>query len=97
MSPDSLRPILSLSGCHPSSDCKAVEAEVISRILRPLAVRASGEDLSVDKNDKDVGRVAAYCADPSRKPPELGTFAHFLQTIIHSHNRRDSSVLIRVF
>ncbi|HCC56909.1 MAG TPA: hypothetical protein DEQ47_06525 [Solibacterales bacterium] len=77
--------------------CKAVEAEVVGRILRPLSVRASREDLSGDKNDKDLGRVAAFCADPGRKPPELGTFAHFLQTVIHSQQRRETSVLIGVF
>jgi hypothetical protein len=59
--------------------CKAVETEVVSRILRPLASQASREDLSIDKIDQDLGRMAAFCAnpDPTRKPPELGAFAHF--------------------
>jgi hypothetical protein len=77
--------------------CKAVEAEVVGKILRPLAVLSGGEDLSEDKNDKDIGRVAAFCADTQRKPPELGTFAHFLQTVIHSQERRQTSRLIRCF
>jgi hypothetical protein len=77
--------------------CKAVEAEVVSRILVPLADKAGGADLSGDKNDKDIGRVAAFCADPTRKPPALGAFAHFLQTVIHSQQRRDTSALIRTF
>jgi len=77
--------------------CKAVEAEVVSRILRPLAAQTATEDLSVDRNDKDVGRVAAFCADPSRKPPELGAFAHFLQTVIHSRQRRGTSILLGSF
>jgi hypothetical protein len=78
--------------------CKAFEAEVVSRILRPLAVRASREDLSSDKNDKDIGRVAVFCADSTRKPPPaLGTFSHFLQTVIHSTQRRETSVLLRCF
>jgi hypothetical protein len=77
--------------------CKAAEAEVVSRILRPLADHTSNEDLSVDKADKDVGRVAAFCADPARKPPELGAFAHFLQTFIHSRERRGTSPLLRNF
>jgi hypothetical protein len=77
--------------------CKAVEAEVVSLILRPLAARTAGEDLSADKNDRDMGRVAAFCADPKRKPPELGSFAHFLQTVIHSQYRRDTSALIGRF
>lgn len=77
--------------------CKAVETEIVSRILRPLAARASSVDLSIDKNDKDIGRITAFCADPNRKPPELGSFTHFLQTVIHSRQRRDTSVLINCF
>jgi hypothetical protein len=78
--------------------CKAFEVEVVSRILRPLAVQVSHEDLSSDKNDKDIGRVATFCADPTRKPPpELGALSHFLQTVIHSTHRRDTSVLLRSF
>ena len=77
--------------------CKAVEVEIVSRILRPLAVRSSREDLRTDKEDKDFGRVAAFCADPSRKPPELGAFAHFLQTVIHSQQRRETSILLGSF
>jgi hypothetical protein len=74
--------------------CKAVEAEIVSRILLPLATRASREDLTTDKNDKDLERVAAFCADQTRKPPELGVVSHFLQTTIHSHQRRETSVLL---
>lgn len=77
--------------------CKAVEAEVVSRILMPLALLTANEDLSDDKKDKDIGRIAAYCIDTERKPPELGTFAHFLQTVIHSKDRRETSTLIRCF
>ena len=77
--------------------CKAVEAEIVGRILRPLSVRASREDLSADKGDKDIGRIAAFCADSGRKPPELGTFSHFLQTVIHSQQRRQTSALICSF
>ena len=77
--------------------CKAVEVEIVSRILRPLATLAGTEDLTDDKSDKDIGRVAAFCADPRRKPPELGSFAHFLQTVIHSRRRRQTSKLINCF
>lgn len=77
--------------------CKAVESEVVSRILMPLADKANGADLSAEKKDKDIGRVAAFCVDPTRKPPELGAFAHFLQTVIHSSQRRHTSALIRIF
>ncbi|KAB2919914.1 MAG: hypothetical protein F9K29_03375 [Hyphomicrobiaceae bacterium] len=77
--------------------CKAVEAELVGRMLKPLAALASRENLAADRQDKDIGRVAAYCADPARKPPELGAFAHFLQTVIHSTRRRESSVLVQAF
>jgi len=73
--------------------CKAVESEVVVRILRPLAASASREDLRADKSDKDLGRVATFCADQARKPPELGVFAHFLQTAIHSQQRRTFRLL----
>jgi len=55
------------------------------------------ENLSVDKADKDLGRVAAFCVDPTRKPPELGVFTHFLQTVIHSQERRGTSPLLGSF
>jgi hypothetical protein len=77
--------------------CKAVEAEVVGRILRPLAVLAGSEDLSGDRNDKDIGRIAAFCVEPQHRPPELGVFSHFLQTAIHSHQRRQTSRLIGCF
>jgi hypothetical protein len=77
--------------------CKAVEAELVGRVLKPLAALASRENLSADRQDKEIGRVAAFCADASRKPPELGTFAHFLQTVIHSTARRESSPLVKAF
>lgn len=77
--------------------CKAVEAEVVHRILWPLAALARGEDLSGDQADKDIGRVAGFCADPQRRPPELGSFSHFLQTVIHSQQRRQTSRLIGCF
>jgi len=32
-----------------------------------------------------------------RKPPELGTFSHFLRTAIHSKGRRETSALLRCF
>lgn len=77
--------------------CKAVEVEVVSRIIRPLVSRTMNEDISADKNDKDIGRVAAFCADPSRKPPELGVIAHFIQTAIHSQTRREVSPVLKTF
>lgn len=77
--------------------CKAVEVEIVSRVLRPLVAAVVDQDLSGDKSDKDIGRVAAFCAEPQRKPPELGVFSHFLQTVIHSEQRRQTSRLIGCF
>ena len=51
--------------------CKAVEAEIVWRILRPLADRTSREDLSTDKNDRDLGRVAAFCAESDPEAARL--------------------------
>ena len=77
--------------------CKAFEIEVINRVIRPLAERSRSADLSEDKKDKDLGRVAAFCADPTRKPPELGAVAHFLLTAVHSERRRETSAILRTF
>lgn len=77
--------------------CKAVEMELTERIVRPLATELRGQVLESDVKDKDLGRVARYCADPGSKPPEIGSFAHFLQTAILSKERRQSSQLLAAF
>lgn len=74
--------------------CKAVETEIIERILIPLLAELKGINLEVDIKDKDLGRVARYFTEPSAKPPEMGTFAHFLQTSINSETRRSTSPTI---
>jgi hypothetical protein len=76
--------------------CKAFEIEIVNRILRPVPDRVSDKDLSNDKTDKDFREVAVFCID-RRKPPALGTFAHFLQTVINSQQRRDASPLVATF
>jgi hypothetical protein len=77
--------------------CKAVESEVVGRILQPLAARAAGQDLGADKLDNDLSRVAAFCIDATGKPPELGAFNHFLEVAIHSQHRRHTSKLLATF
>jgi hypothetical protein len=77
--------------------CKAIEAELNNRVLRPLAAVAARENLNADRQDKDIGKVAVFCADPKRKPPELGAFAHFLRTVIQDAERRGRSPLIGAF
>jgi hypothetical protein len=71
--------------------CKAVETEMVERLILPLKDRLQGIDLSADVRDKDIGRVAKFFADPATKPPELGSFAHFLQTSLNSESRRTTS------
>ena len=77
--------------------CKATETEMVTHLLEPLAEASRRENLSIDRADKDIGKIAAFCAEPARKPPELGTIAHFLQTVAHSESRRATSVLIKAF
>jgi hypothetical protein len=74
--------------------CKAVEIEIIERILIPLLVQMKGINIEVDVKDKDFGRVAKFIAEPNYKPPEMGTFAHFLQTSINSQTRRTTSPIV---
>lgn len=77
--------------------CKAFELELVQRILVPLRSRSSGDDLSDDLQDADLGRIAKFCGSSVVKPPELGTFGYFLKVAIHSTRRRNSSRLLRQF
>ncbi|MDB9453118.1 hypothetical protein PN478_09900 [Dolichospermum circinale CS-534/05] len=77
--------------------CKAVEMEVVERLVIPLTVLHNSSALDEDVKDKDIGRIAKFCRDGLGKPPELGTFAHFLQTTINSEKRRATSILMQKF
>ena len=77
--------------------CKAIEMEVVSRVVIPLKAVVVNEDLYEDKQDRDMERIAKFCAGLRPTPPELGTIAHFLRTVIHSKRRRQTSPLIRCF
>lgn len=77
--------------------CKAVEIEVVQRVIEPLTAACKGLDLRDDIADKDIGRVAKYCAGRAAKPPEVGVVRHFLQTAAHSESRQDSSPLLQAF
>lgn len=77
--------------------CKAVELEVVERLVLPLTSLRGSSLLEDDVKDKDVGRIAKYCKDGIGKPPEMGTFAHFLQTVINSEKRRPLSTLMQAF
>lgn len=77
--------------------CKAFEIELIRTLIDPLAVAVRNLDLKQDLADEHLRRIASYCAYPNRKPPELGSVGHFIQTIINSQSRRNTSVLTRTF
>ncbi len=75
--------------------CKAVEIELVERLVAPLAAECRGLDLDDDARDKDLGRVARFCIGRSHAPPELGTIRHCLQTASYSRSRRETSNLLR--
>ena len=77
--------------------CKGFEFEIIHRIIEPLKAKSSADSLKDDLADQDLGKVARFCAGKAPKPPELGVFAWFLRTAIHSKSRRESSVILRTF
>jgi len=77
--------------------CKAVELEVVERLVLPLAAMCASISLESDIKDKDISRIAKFCRDGGGKPPELGTFAYFLQTVISSEKRRSTSALMLAF
>jgi hypothetical protein len=76
--------------------CKAFEKETNVRLLSPLREKTSGRDLKADMLDEDLGRIARFCS-AAGQPPELGTLGHFLNTAIHSKQRRASSILLQSF
>ena len=75
--------------------CKAVEVELVERLIKPLALECRDADLQGDILDKDLGPVARFCAGRTDKPPALGAIRHFLQTAHHSRSRKDTSSLLR--
>lgn len=77
--------------------CKSVELEAVRLLLQPLAEQLAGADLAADRTDKDYGRIVAFCSDPTRRPPELGTITHFLRTLANSKQRRQQSVFLQGF
>jgi hypothetical protein len=73
--------------------CKAVEIEVVRRFAEPLRDATTGLDLQKDLADKDLSRLARYCA--GRGPaPELGSLAYALTVAAHSRRRATTSHLL---
>jgi hypothetical protein len=80
------------------SYCKAFELEAVNRVIRPLCRELAHDGVSAaDRDDKDIGKVATYCANGSGHPPELGVIAHFLRTAAHSTRRAETSPTLRTF
>ncbi len=77
--------------------CKGLENELHERMLLPLRENSRADDLLADCNDADLAKVARYCAGKASKPPEIGVFAWFLSTAIHSKARSQTSALLRSF
>ena len=75
--------------------CKAVEVELLERLVAPLATECHSLDLDEDVHDRDLGRVARFCSGRTSTPPELGTIRHFLQTASYSQSRQGPSILLR--
>lgn len=75
--------------------CKAVEVDLVERLIEPLALECRNADLQRDIQDKDLERVARFCAGRTDKPPELGACRRFLQTARYSRSRQDTSSLLR--
>lgn len=75
---------------------KAVEVEVVVRLVQPIAEACAGVDLAADIGDKDLGRMARFCSGDATTPPELGVVRHFLQTAANSKSRQETSPLLGV-
>ena len=77
--------------------CKAFENELVEKIIRPFKSHCKSIDISNDLKDNDLSKIAKYILTDDAKEPELGTFAHFLQTVLNSKSRRQTSNLIKTF
>ncbi|NEM08835.1 hypothetical protein [Geodermatophilus normandii] len=75
--------------------CKAVESEIAIRLIEPLRRATTGIDLAADLADKDLSRVARYCAGLA-PAPELGSLAHTLGAAARSRRRVTTSPLLKV-
>ena len=75
--------------------CKAVEVEVVERLVEPMKRVVASQDLREDVRDRDLGRVARYCAGGTTKPPEIGVVRHFLHTAANSKSRAESSRILQ--
>lgn len=77
--------------------CKTVELEAVERLLAPLRTKAQSGQFDQDLQNRDLAKVARYCSNPSSKPPELGSLAHFLKIVANEPVLRTTSPLVRAF
>lgn len=73
--------------------CKTVEIEAVRLLVVPLKASVAQLDLSGDLSDRDMQRVARFCAGRGR-PPELGTLAHFITAANDPRRHSASSTLV---
>ncbi len=80
---------------------KSFEAECISKFVEPLKAQAAREplpenDVRIECQDKDFGRLAKYVLGREVRPSELGVIAHALVTLINSRKRIVQSRFLQV-
>lgn len=80
--------------------CKALELELLLRLIDPLRTAVDPGQLAVERDgpDRELSRLAGYLLQPDRQsPPELGWIGRFLSTAARSERRAATSPLIRAF
>lgn len=76
--------------------CKAVEMELVLRLIVPLQSKVPSDALKIDMADRELMRVAKSL-QPASTPPELGSIAHFLQVVIRDEKKRNTSPSVQAF
>ena len=80
--------------------CKALELELVLRLIDPLRTAVEPGLLAVERDgpDRELSRLAGYLLRPDRQsPPELGWIGRFLSTAARSERRAATSPLIQAF
>ncbi len=80
---------------------KCVEIEIEQKLLLPfreLFLRDFiNTDFSSDTSDNTLSKMIKFLINPKSKAPELGSFAFFLSTVIHSKARAATSPTITAY
>ncbi|MBT7788627.1 MAG: hypothetical protein HN757_07085 [Calditrichaeota bacterium] len=81
---------------------KCFEKEISSKLLQRFKeyfahLNINEDEIDVDLKDRELSSITRYLVKSDRKPPELGTFAYFLNIVIHSKKRIKSSATVKAF